>query len=804
MIIRLLSLCILVLSLDITRTGRAAPAFNYENSRWPASWVTVPGADEQGYGVYHFRKTFSLDSRPDKFVVFVSGDNRYQLYVNGLLVSWGPARSDLYHWRYEVVDIASKLQPGKNVLAAVVWNDGPFRAVAQDTNRTGFLLQAEDPAHWFVNTDKSWLCIEDKAYSPLHIPPNDMIGYQAIGANELLNGKLYPWGWQSPGYDDASWQHAAEISKAAGRNSQDAPNRWMLVPRFFPLEEMTPERIQSVRKSDGVQVPAGFPAEPREFIVPAHTHASLLLDQTYLTTAYPELTVSGGQGSTVTLHYAESLYEPRPPGTHHPPLKGNRNQIEGKVFYGREDTFLSDGGEQRVYRPLFWRTYRYLELTVETADSPLTIDNIRGLFTAYPFARTAQISVSDPAVNEEIQQILSTGWRTARLCAHETYMDCPYYEQLQYAGDARIQMLVSLFTSGDSRLMKQGIEALNSSRTAEGATYSRAPSDLQQYIPPFSLWWIGMVHDYWMYVDDPGFAKSMLPGVQAVLSFFATHQKSDGSLNRMPWWNFVDWTRTWRDGVPPADPDGSSSAAIDLQLLLAYRWAADLENGLGNPALARQYAESANQLKNTILSTDWDAARGLFADQPAHQTFSQQVNTLAVLAELKPEPDLQSIVEKLLSDSSIERSSIYFRAYTNATLRRVGLGDQYLANLGPWREMLREGLTTWAETDMPDARSDCHAWGASPNFEIFRTLVGVESAAPGFRSVRIAPNIGTLKHVSAVIPHPNGEIKVDFVNERSFSADVDLPRDTTGEFVWAGTTRPLHAGRNHLSFGTGK
>ncbi len=83
-------------------------------------------------------------------------------------------------------------------------------------------------------------------------------------------------------------------------------------------------------------------------------------------------------------------------------------------------------------------------------------------------------------------------------------MDCPYYEQLQYAGDTRIQALVSLYSTGDARLMKNAIAQLDDSRTAEGATMSRAPTRQQQYIPPFSLWWIGMVHDYYMYVDDRG------------------------------------------------------------------------------------------------------------------------------------------------------------------------------------------------------------------------------------------------------------------------------------------------------------
>ncbi len=250
--------------------------FDFSKARWPASWIHAPGTDPQAYGVYHFRKSFTLSSDPGKFVVFVSGDNRYQLYVNGQLASWGPARSDLYHWRYEVVDIGSKLHTGTNVLAAVVWNDGPLRAVAQNSSQTGFLLQAEDQANWFVDSDKSWKCTEDKAYSPLHIPPNQMIGYQAIGANEVLNATLYPWGWESAAYDDSGWSQVAEISRGAGRDSQDAPNRWMLVPRYIPLEEMKPERILSLRKSDGIAPPASFPREARPFAVPPHSSVSLL------------------------------------------------------------------------------------------------------------------------------------------------------------------------------------------------------------------------------------------------------------------------------------------------------------------------------------------------------------------------------------------------------------------------------------------------------------------------------------------------------------------------------------------------
>ncbi len=765
---------------------------------WKAFWIDVPGASPQAYGVYHFRRTFDLPSKPDHLSIHVSGDNRYQLYLNGTRVSWGPARGNLTHWRYETVDLARYLRTGKNVLAAVVWNDGEARAIAQVTNQTGFLLGADPPMNALLDTGRAWKCIEDKAYSPQPLPPDQKTGYYALAPNEKLDARLYPWGWKTPDYDDSAWLSAHEISHAAGRDARDAPNSWMLVESALPLEEQTREPDGLIRQVIGT-VPVGkLPTPSSPLQIPPRTTASFLIDNRYLTTAYPEITVSGGQSAVVSLHYAETLY------LHKSAKgvladKGNRNHVEGKQFFGPSDTYLPDGGLHRTYRPLFWRTYRYLRLDIETAADPLTLEDLHGTFTTYPFQKTASLSAANKQENADIQQILDTGWRTARLCAHETYMDCPFYEQLQYAGDARIQMMISLYMTGDARLMRNGISLLNSSRTAEGATYSRAPSHLQQYIPPFSLWWIGMVHDYWMYVDDPAFARQMLPGVRAVLEFYAGYQKTNGSLNRMPWWNFVDWAKPWKDGVPPANPDGSSAAALDLQLLLAYQWASALEHALGIEAVAKIDEAAAEKLKATVTAQYWDAPRELFADQPAHGTYSQQANTLAVLAHVVDGDKARNVVDRLFRDVSLTQSSIYFRAYTNATLREVGLGNRYLDSLAPWREMLRDGLTTWAEWNGPDARSDCHAWGASPNFELLRTVAGIESAAPGFHRVRIAPNLGRLTHIKATMPHPDGKIEVDLrQTAKGLEADVELPPGITGVLDWSGHQQPLKSGKNHL------
>jgi hypothetical protein len=751
------------------------PLVAFAQNPWTAQWIAVPDSPAFDYGVYHFRRSFELAARPASFLVHVTADNRYILYVNGERVGLGPARGDLNHWRYETYDIAPQLRAGRNVLAAMVWNAGIDGPVAQNTYRTGFLAGGQKE----VETGLQWKCIRDQAYTP-EDAAGKVYGYYAAGPTDRVDGSRYPWGWEQVQFDDSSWMTPVRLGPGSPREIRNAPNRWMLVPRSIPMPELKAERPARVRGVDAK-------------LIPARSRVTVLLDQEYLTTGYPELTISGGKGAAVSIGYAESLYLP---GQRN---KGNRDDVENKQFVGYQDVFLSDGGARRTYRPLWWRTWRYLQITVATKDEPLTIDQLGAQYTGYPFVRRAHFEGGP----QELQRILDVGWRTARLCAHESYMDCPYYEQLQYVGDTRIQALVSLYMTGDGRLMRNAIEQIDSSRTAEGATYSRAPSRLEQYIPPFSLWWIGMLHDYWMYRDDPAFVESMLPGVHAVLSFFAAHQNSSASLVRVPWWNFVDWAAQFGGGVPPMDgPAEGSSALLDLQLLLGYQWAAELEAGLGSKALAEEYRASAARLRSAIQSRYWDAGRRMYADTPAKESFSQHAQSLAVLAgvvEGDGEGDAaRDLIARAAADPKLVQATIYFRHYLHSAMNAAGEGDRYLDMLGEWRAQLARGMTTWAESPEP-SRSDCHAWGASPNFELFRTVLGIDSAAPGFRRVLIRPFLGKLDQASGAIPHPQGEIAVSLVRrDGKLHAVVSLPQGISGEFVWQGQKRDLNPGANEL------
>ncbi len=754
---------------------------------WKASWITSSDVPQREFGAVLFRKTFSLESLPNRFVIHASADNRYELFVNGTRVLAGPARGDLFHWRYETLDIVPNLRLGKNVLAALVWNFAEQAPMAQMTSETGFILQGDGAAEAAANTDTTWKCFRNPAIEIVSVDRRKITDYFVVGPGERVDGSRYPWGWETTDYDDSNWKAAVSLTEGGPRGIQDSSSRWMLVPRSIPLMEEKIERLARIVRAQGVDATADFLQGRAPVTVPPNTHATLLLDQTHLTTAYPQLVTSRGRGAEIALTYAEALFKNH--------QKGNRNETEGKEIIGYEDHFLPDGGDRRAFRPLWWRTFRYLQLDVQTQSEPVVLEDLRAFFTAYPFTVRASFESDNPA----LKKIWEVGWRTARLCAHETYMDCPYYEQLQYAGDTRIQALISLYMTGDDRLVKNAIELLSDSRTSEGLTQSRYPSYLPQYIPPFSLLWIGMMHDLWWYRGEAEFLREYLPVARGVLGWFERRLTPSGLLGRLEWWNFVDWTKDFQDGVPPQEPDGQSSI-LSLQFALALRDAADLESSFGSAERAQHYRALAGKIADAVQKICWDPSRRLVADTAARRHFTQHANVLAVLANAVPASERQQVVRTVLSDTTLTECSYYFRYYLFRAMKMTGFGDEYLDQLEPWRAMLALGLSTWAETPEP-TRSDCHAWSAHPNFDLLATVAGIESAAPGFRVVEIAPHLGPLKRLAATLPHPQGEITVRYERDGNhLVADVSLPGRLSGCFYWKGKKVELHSGSQHLVF----
>src|SRR5438270_9509928 len=128
---------------------------------WKAQWITSPSAPQRDSVVLHFRKLFEVSQAPEHFVVHVSADAQFVLFINQQEIGRGPARSDLAHWRYETYDLAKFLHAGKNEISATVWNYGVV-PLAQISDRTGFVLQGNTESEMAANTDTSWEVEEEK------------------------------------------------------------------------------------------------------------------------------------------------------------------------------------------------------------------------------------------------------------------------------------------------------------------------------------------------------------------------------------------------------------------------------------------------------------------------------------------------------------------------------------------------------------------------------------------------------------------------------------------------------------------
>lgn len=781
---------------------QSSPALNADllAAKWQADWIACPNVAGRDPGVFYFRKEFVLEKLPEHFWVHVSADNRFLLHVNGAYAGEGPARGDLFHWRFETIDLAPLLHTGKNVLAATVWNFGLRAPVAQMSYRTGFLLQGDSEKEEIVNTNPSWAVKQELGRGISE--HRGVRGYYAAGPDEWADGRMLDWRWDQLGGGNEGWESAEVVGHAATREAQDADNPWELVQDSLPpMEHRQVEAGKPVR----VEGLSGLPAFPGSALeIPANSHVTLLLDNRVLQTAYPELTVSDGKDAEIRLTYAEALYDSHGE-------KGNRNEIAGRHIEGISDVFTSDGGAHRVFDSLWWRTWRYLQIDVVTKAQPLHLDNMRAWFNAYPFEEKAKIAGDIP----ELTALWDTGWRTARLCAHETYMDAPYWEQLQYVGDTRIQALISYVMTGDSRLARQAITNIDASRTPEGITQSRYPSWLPQFIPTFSLLWVDMLHDYWMYVDDAALVRETLPHTRGVIDWYAKRLRPDGLLGKVGWWEFADWTSGYRAGVPPQVSDGGSTF-LTLQFIEALKDASDLEAKYGSAERVTDYREMIRKATDGLNHLSWDTRYGLYADTPTKQTFSQQANVLAAWLDVAPRSEQAALLKKVIGSQEqsattvdghpvppMSQMSFYFRFYLSRALQHAGLADLYLDQLGPWYKMLSLGLSTWAETPEP-TRSDCHAWSASPNYDLLTLVAGIQPGAPGFARARIAPHLGKLTHLDASMPHAGGEIHVVYERKgNDWLATVTLPKKLEGELLWHGQTLPLHEGKQELRLAVG-
>jgi hypothetical protein len=769
-----------------------------ERGRWPARWIRHPSEHGENPKIAAFRCKFLL-SEDAVIRIHVTADERYNLFLDGERIGRGPERGDRENWFYETYDI--NLHVGEHALVARVWwlgsrTPAPY---AQMSVTHGFLLAAEGMPDNLLNTGFApWDCKVLEGYS--FLSPEWAWG---TGAKVRIRGAEFPWGFEKGEGD--GWAEPEVVGPAANASSaNEFPPIWMLRPAILPPMLEEPINAGQARFVQEVHVPDTRPlpvnqsecltSEMEEWnrllagegpvTIGPNIMRRVIIDLGNYFTAYPEITVSGGKGSTIRIFWAEALYESEQGGS-----KGNRDEIEGKYFLGIGDIFEPDGGGHRRFETLWWEAGRYLEVLVSTKDEPLSIEDFHIRETHYPYKYEGDFESDDSSLD----YVKRIGIRTLEMCSHETYMDCPYYEQLQYVGDTRLEVLTTYCLTRDDSLPRKAMLMFDVSRKNSGITQSRYPSRVMQIIPPFSLLWIAMIHDYAMWRDDPEFVAERMPGVRSVLDVFRRCINADGLVEAPKGWNFMDWVLAWSWGIPP-DGDRGVSGIINWQAAMVFRQAAELEDLVGEPELAARNRRVADKISRVAVTAFWHEGRGLLADDLGKKHFSEHSQCLALLNGELQGTKCDRVIHGLLDDPSLERTTIYFNHYLFEAYKLLGRMDRFFQRMGLWFDLEEQGFKTTLEMPEP-SRSDCHAWGAHPIYHYFASILGIRPAAPGFAKVRIEPQLAHLTKAKCTLPHPRGFIKVDLsVRLNWLGGSVELPEGVMGTMVVGNQIRYLNPG----------
>ncbi|KAL2846693.1 Six-hairpin glycosidase [Aspergillus pseudoustus] len=734
---------------------------------WHPYWTEEPREATAGAFV-HFRKTVTLPEAPrEQALIQITADTRYKLYINSKLVSNGPVKGDRHLWFYDQLDIAPYLQQGPNTINVRVLRF--YYATQHATSfprlhRAGLLVRHIDGNTALggarLDSDRTWEAALDRSTSL----PTDIAEDEFLHVYERVTGRAE--------LVTPEWVGAEEL-QFPGSHGLSAP--WKLSPRLIPHARHKPGRFKSIVKVSSVLPRTEWERtildpqankSPRVLRLPAGSEHYLELEAETHMTAFLSFHFEWPRdaGSRLRVTYSE-CYEDTPDQVPYLRRKGDRCDTTKKLI-GPHDEYTFGGAsanlatsslpyhqnqpDEEVFAPFHFRTFRFLALHITVCDSAdLALKRIDLVRTSYPLDVRADAELPSLADNEIYRELWTTSIRTLTNCMHDCFEDCPFYEQLQYAMDARSSALFMYSISGDDRLARQAIQQLHQSYSPQsGLTASRAPAHQHQLIPHFSLFWICMVADHFERFDELAFARQFTPTCDAILETFGRRIDPNFGLIRSlqdpDQWDFVDWAEPWKPlGIPLAAERTGFPAYTNMLYAYTLQAISPLLAATGRTGVAEEYQARAAAINQALREHCFDGrffTDGLAATADQDTDYSQHAQIWAVLSgaatgdvaydiiractetEAPPQHGTTQSVLPRFTQASTAMSFYLLRAL--AAVNHGLYEERFHAFWAPWRAQLAQNLTTWVEDNVSN-RSDCHAWGCSPLYEFMVEVAGV-------------------------------------------------------------------------------
>ncbi len=773
-----------------------------------------------------FRRTLRLDAVPAAALARISADGRYRLFVNGVYIGRGPARCEPLFQYVDTHDLAPRLRAGDNVIAVLVhaygrdmsWYELPRTQWSRALGCGGFYFDSD--ALGVATGDGAWRCRVADEWE--RDTPAGSVGFA-----EVYDARLAPHGWTAPDFDDAAWAAPAVLAAPGIGMAPDMAPFPHMVARDIPflleeardavavasitelalvnardmiaLAEAAPSPLAACAVRDaGALLHGDGAADVR--LAPGRA-VSLVVNFGRDVSGYPRIKLDGPAGAAVNVSYSERL---RPDGR---VTVQRPNPITGQNVHRY---ILRDGHQS--WEKFDRAGFRYLQLTLSPAPDrphePLSIRRANVNFTSYPVGGRGTFACSDDALT----RIWRAGAYTLQLCMQDGFEDCPSREQRQWVGDAYVESLVNYACFGDAQLTAKLIRQVAQSQRRDGMTQMATPSDMSArwplYIVDYCLSWIMTIAAYVLHTGDDAIVTGVFPEVVRAVAWFERHVGGDDLLVEPPGWIFIDWAEVDKRGA---------CAALNALLVAALYNAAAMADHEHAAAHAARWRALAARIVGALNARLWDEARGVYVDAlvagEQSRRVSQHANAAMIMAGVAPPERWARMLDYILDAARLVETSTemlvqpaafdeernvvlaqpFFSHFVHRALALAGRHDAIVENIrARWLPMLDADGTETLWEHWHGRESRCHAWSATPVYDLSREVVGVRPLAPGYASFSVEPYTAGLAWAEGRYPSPRGDIGVAWrIAEGRFVLELDVPPGSEARVVLPrGVTAP--------------
>lgn len=590
-----------------------------------------------------FRRQFELPAAASA-EIFITADDYYKLYVNGVFVNQGPTPSYSFHYWYNRIDLSAYVRPGRNTIAVHTYYQGMINRVwVSGDCQHGLLLD-------IVADGRVVLCSDETFRQHEHT------GFRNAGTTGIGNSTQFlerydasapEVGFEQPDFDDSSWR-AACIRKHAPYNVFEQPSSQL---EFADIAPVTMTRYGSTVRVDFGGIYAG----------------SL------------KLRARGRAGDEIVMRFGQELNED---GAARHRLRADCVYEEYLVMSGRWDTL----------NQFDYKSFRYVDLELP-ADADLDEASIVLAARHYPFTLRATCRFQD----EDSQAIWKLCVDTLRYGVQEVIQDCMDREKGYYLGDGCYSLLTFCLLNQDFSLYEKFFDDFLRTSFINRGLMTCACCSTMQEIAEYPLIMIAMLPAYSLLAGNPEFIRQRFPAFADILDFYREeYAESDGLLSHLDKWCVVEWPRNMRDGYDVDLEAGKVCRAKHNVINAYYIGAIKCLNKIARQLGLAPYGD-ADALQKTFIEAFYLPDKRAFRDSVESDHISMAGNVIAYFFDLFPDPvaGKQTILD-MVHEKRLTQSLFFVTFPLFCGLIRDGegkLAHDLLTDPDAWLKMLAEDAT---------------------------------------------------------------------------------------------------------------